>query len=137
MTKHDTPPIACTLTGSDFQARLAAIAELARQSLRDYWRHDLELSLTYAPDAAARVRDMVRNERACCAFLAFDLREKPQEIVLTITAPEDARELAVALFGQFVGDGKCDPDDDLARVLKLRDASPFWAWLRLLIIPRG
>jgi hypothetical protein len=137
MTKHDTPPIACTLTGSDFQARVAAIAELARDSLLDYWRHDLELRLTYAPEAVSKVREVVRNERACCGFLAFYLIETPQKIVLTITAPEDAREVAVALFGQFVADGKCDPDDDLARVQKLRDASPFWAWLRLLIIPRG
>jgi hypothetical protein len=109
MTKHDTPPIACTLTGSDFQARVAAIAELARDSLLDYWRHDLELRLTYAPAAVARVREVVRNEQACCGFLAFDLREKPEEVELTIVAPVEARDAAEALFDQFVANGRARP----------------------------
>jgi hypothetical protein len=106
MTKHDTPPIACTLIGSDFQARVAAIADLAREALRDYWRHDLELRLTYAPKAVARVREMVRNEQACCGFLAFDLIETPEEVELTIVAPLEARDAADALFDQFVGTGE-------------------------------
>ncbi len=109
MTKHDTPPIACTLTGNDFQARVAAIAELARKSLRDYRRSDLELRLTYAPEALARLREMVRNEQACCGFLAFDLIETPEDVELTIVAPEEARDIAEALFNQFVADGKVRP----------------------------
>ena len=56
----------------------------------------------YSADAAQRVRDMVRKEQDCCAFLTFDLDEPPGEIRLTIKAPEGAREAADMLFGQFL-----------------------------------
>jgi hypothetical protein len=46
---------------------------------------------------------MVRREKDCCGFLNFDLREVEQEVRLTITAPEEAREAADFLFEQFVG----------------------------------
>jgi hypothetical protein len=106
MAESETLTIACTLNSNDFKARLAAIAELARNALRSHRRQDLTLHLSYAAEAAERVREMVRNEQACCAFLTFDLVEKPQVIDLTITAPEDARQAADVLFGQFIGGGE-------------------------------
>lgn len=63
------------------------------------------LDLKYAPAAAERVREMVLKEKACCAFLTFDLHEDYREIRLTITAPEAAREAANALFQQVVASG--------------------------------
>jgi hypothetical protein len=49
-----------------------------------------------------RVREMIRQEQACCAFLTFEMHEHPDEVVLTIRAPEDARAAADALFDQFI-----------------------------------
>lgn len=102
MTTPNTPPIACTLAPGDYQGRLAWIAELARDALRSSQRHDLVLELRYRPEAADRVREMVRKEQVCCAFLTFDLRETPREVRLTIRAPEQARGALDTLFGQFV-----------------------------------
>jgi hypothetical protein len=95
-------PIACTLTGGDFRDRLAWIATLTRDALRNYDRDSLTLHLRYAPEAASRVRDMVRKEHACCAFLTFEMHEHPDEVQLTIRAPEDARANANALFEPFI-----------------------------------
>ena len=95
-------PIACTLTGSRFQNRLADIAGLMRDGLRAVDRQDLTLDLRFAPSVAHRVREMVRKEEACCAFLAFDVTESKDEIRLTITAPERARDAAEGLFEQFL-----------------------------------
>jgi hypothetical protein len=102
MPTENSPPIACTLTGQEFRDRLAWIAELTRESLRSYQRNDLVLDLRYAPEAASRVREMMRGEHTCCAFLAFEMREHPDEVRLTITAPEEARAAANALFAQFI-----------------------------------
>jgi hypothetical protein len=104
MTMTEAPPIACTLAPGEFKDRLAWIGALTRDALRGHERRDLVLDLRYAPEAAERVREMVRNEQACCSFLTFDLREAPDEIRLTITAPESAREAADMLFEQFVAD---------------------------------
>jgi hypothetical protein len=98
----EAPPIACTLAPGDFKERLAWIGALTRDALRSHERRDLALDLRYAPEAAERVREMVRNEQACCSFLTFDVREDPNEIRLTITAPEAARGAVDMLFEQFV-----------------------------------
>jgi hypothetical protein len=102
VTVTEAPPIACALTPGAFEERIAWIAALTRDALRSHERRDLVLDLRYAPEAAERVREMVRNEQACCSFLAFDLREQPDEIQLVITAPEAAREAADMLFEHFV-----------------------------------
>jgi hypothetical protein len=45
---------------------------------------------------------MVAEERTCCAFLSFELHEHPDELLLTISAPEAARDVADELFGHFI-----------------------------------
>ena len=94
MTVTEAQPIACTLAPGEFNDRLAWINALTRDALRSHERRDLVLELNYAPEARNRVREMVRNEQACCPFLNFDLREERGEIRLIITAPEAAREAA-------------------------------------------
>jgi hypothetical protein len=102
MTVTDVPPIACTLAPAAYKDRMATIAALTRDALRSHERRDLVLELHYAPAARDRVRELIRNEQICCAFLRFDLREGRDEIRLNITAPETAREAADALFEDFV-----------------------------------
>src|SRR5436190_10891529 len=102
MTIVDASPIACTLAPGAFKDRLAWIAALNKDALRKHQRRDLVLELSYAREARERVHEMVRNEQACCAFLAFELHEAGNEIHFTVTAPGTAREAADALFEQFV-----------------------------------
>jgi hypothetical protein len=102
MESRDGLPIACTLQPGSYQERLAWIAELARDGLIHVRRDDLRLELSYAPHVADRVRDMVEKEQRCCAFLDFELAEADAGIRLTITAPENARDVADTLFEQFV-----------------------------------
>lgn len=102
MTIVETSPIACTLTPGAFKERMGWMAALNKEALRTHMRRDLVLELSYAPEARERVREMVRNEERCCAFLGFELHESANEIRLTVTAPEMAREAADALFEQFI-----------------------------------
>jgi hypothetical protein len=102
MTTIEDRPIACTLTAGEHEDRLASIRALTRDALRRHERRSLAMDLYYAPEAAERVREMVRKEQVCCEFLAFDVRPSEDEIRLTITAPESAREAADALFEQFL-----------------------------------
>ena len=102
VTLSNPQPIACTLTAGNFKDRMAWIGELTRDALRSHERQDLVLDLGYAPEAADRVREMVRKEQECCAFLTFAIREGPDEIRVAITAPEAARKAADELFEQFI-----------------------------------
>src|SRR5438477_7785177 len=101
MTISNVAPIACTLGSSELGDRLAWISELNRDALQRHERQGSDLVLTYGPGATDRVREMVRREQACCSFLTFDLREGPDEIQVTIGAPEEACDAADLLFEQF------------------------------------
>ena len=94
MSMPEALPIACSLTPGESHDRLSWIAALNKSSLLQHAREDLTLKLVYAAEARSRVREMVRREQTCCAFLRFDLRESTHRISLSITAPEQAREAA-------------------------------------------
>jgi hypothetical protein len=94
-------PIACALTSGALQERLRLIYALTAEALVGYDRDGLVLTLRYASEAVERVRAMVASEQHCCAFLNFDVREQPDVVHLTITAPENARDAADELFEQF------------------------------------
>ncbi len=98
---NDDPPIACILGGSDFQARVAWIADLNRQSLLGERREDLRLTLIYRRSARPQVEEMITRERQCCAFLQFTLSDIEDGVLLTITAPEAARDAMDAVFAPF------------------------------------
>ena len=51
---------------------------------------------------------MVASEQHCCAFLKFEVREQPDLVHVTITAPENARDAADELFEQFIA---ADPEN--------------------------
>lgn len=96
-----SPPIACSLAPDHFVRRTAWIARLNAWALRHARRDGSTLHLTYNPRAAAELRELVRQEQACCGFLRFDLEETADAIHLSITAPPEAGEAAEVLFGHF------------------------------------
>ena len=95
-------PIACMLSGNDFKERLKWMADLSRKALIGSERDDLRLSLTYMTGALKQVRQMVDQEQACCPFLSFEVAERPDGVVIVITAPEEARTAADTVFEPFM-----------------------------------
>ena len=71
------PVIACTLGPGDFQTRMRWIADLNGRHLKAQRRDGLTLHLSYQPAALEDVRELVRRETECCAFLTFALAEAP------------------------------------------------------------
>jgi hypothetical protein len=57
--------------------------------------------LEFAPDAelAAALADLVVREVECCAFFTFTISVDRDGLVLTIGAPDEAREILAALMG--------------------------------------
>jgi hypothetical protein len=101
-------PIACTLSASDYRQRLAAIAALSRDALRRVEQRGLTLDLRYAPEAAARVRQLVEQERTCCAFLQFELHEGAEEVQLLVTVPPAAAGAVPELLTELTGGRQSD-----------------------------
>lgn len=97
----DAIPMACTLGANDMRLRLARIRELSKRALRSHTLQDRVLQLHFAPEASAEMRALVEDERQCCAFLTFDLVERPDGVHLRITAPEQAGDFGPLLFSHF------------------------------------
>ena len=93
--------IACRLEGDDYRHRLASISELARAALLDHRRDNRSLHLAYAPEAAARVRRMVEEERVCCPFLVIELEETASAVFVGITPPRLDPAMLDILFDHF------------------------------------
>jgi hypothetical protein len=92
-------PIACTLAPDALVGRVEWITTLNRAFLRAHASQGTALLLTYAADAAAEVRELVRRERECCAFLTFALDEADDAVRLRIEAPDvDGVEALLAPF---------------------------------------
>ena len=100
MTRRPDVPIACALSQQDRTQQVARIQDL-RHALRDVQRGPLTLSLAYATEATAQLREVVAVESTCCGFLNFDLREGVNSVQLTITSPGHAHDAAQVLFDQF------------------------------------
>lgn len=101
MNNADMPPIACTLSAQDYKTRSQWIKRLASDALRSARRDDLRLHLEYQLLSEPEVRRLVAEESTCCSFLKFGLRAAGDTIVVTILAPERAREFADVIFAQF------------------------------------
>lgn len=94
-------PIACTLDAVDFKTRTAQIEAIASRYLRHVSREPLAIELTYAHEALPELRDLVRKETECCAFLDYDLKDSRDGVHLRITTPEVASDVADTLFAHF------------------------------------
>lgn len=94
----------CALGEPEFRQRLAHIRKLTRQSLRERRREGLRLTLAYDASAADELRALVAMERECCRFLDFHLADRPDRIVLTITAPAGTTQSVEDIFSEFAGE---------------------------------
>lgn len=94
--------IACTLGAGDLRERLAWIRRVTDDGLVSHTEDGPALHLVYRPAFRADLARIVAAERACCAFLDFDLADADGLVRLTIRAPAGAGADARWLFEQFL-----------------------------------
>jgi MerR family copper efflux transcriptional regulator len=96
MTMAKDTPIACSLGAEELQRRLGAIAEIGAESLISSASEGAAHLLRFRAGAAtqAKLEGILAAERECCPFLDLTLSEDGGELVLSVTAPEDAQPLA-------------------------------------------
>jgi hypothetical protein len=98
-------PIACSLSGADLAQRLTEISDLGRSGLLDVERDAARAVLRFSADdgTAERLQAIVDAEGRCCPFLDMTVRARPEALVLTIDAPDDARLVVDELVEAFSG----------------------------------
>ena len=101
-TGTTTTPIVCTLGPGAYADRSRWLAELNRTFLRTYQQSGTTLELIYSPAGLAQVRELVRQETECCAFLGFELSEGTDFVRLRITAPSGTQGRMSVLLAPFL-----------------------------------
>jgi hypothetical protein len=89
-------PVACSLSGSDQQARFRDLAEFGTSNLvtRTADEGAQRLRFRRSPENEAKLRSIIAAEEGRCPFLDFDLSQTKDELVLGIDAAEDGRPVA-------------------------------------------
>jgi hypothetical protein len=106
----ETKPLACSLDAAAARDRLALIESVGRRALLSREEREGMHLLRFSADAQTRaeLRQIVRAERRCCPFLDLGLAAEDDEVVLTVGAGQDARDVATMLaeaFGPAASDG--------------------------------
>jgi hypothetical protein len=96
-------PIACSLSPTELPARLALMAELGRDAGVELSGTRATLRFAAGPSVRERVERFVVAESACCAFLAMQVRDEPDAVVLDVSAPDDAELVLKELVDAFRG----------------------------------
>jgi hypothetical protein len=91
----DTPPIACTLSAADLEAREGAWKKLMDSGLVERDRVPGGIRLSAAPDAASALIDLIDLERECCAWIRFEVTDGS---VVTLTADGDGEAVLAGMF---------------------------------------
>jgi hypothetical protein len=99
---NDTP-IACALGAGELKQRLATIAAIGADSLLSHDVEDGDHLLRFRASAETRQRleEIVAAEAKCCSFLDLSLSDERGELILSITAPQEAQALAGELAAAF------------------------------------
>lgn len=99
-SETDDVPIACSLSASQYRRRVKDTGLVARAALRSRRPLPGGARLVFANDdgVAGRLEAFVAAESACCPFLTLRLDPGPDELVLDITGPDDARPIIAELF---------------------------------------
>jgi len=97
--------IACTLSPTDMARRGEELREIARAALIDRMRHAGGVRLVFTSSEAieAALRDLIRRERECCAFLDFRLDSQAERLTLDIAGPSDAQGMLDGIFDSTAG----------------------------------
>lgn len=102
MQKNVVEPIVCTLELAARGQRLSWIRRVTEQSLVSHEMSDQTLNLTYRADAYEELERIVNLERACCAFLGFQLTKDSSGCVLSVNMPNGTVEAAQLLIANFL-----------------------------------
>jgi hypothetical protein len=90
------PPIACSLSASDFAARRGTLSSgiLTKATQVDEVPDGLEWHFAADDDSVRALAALIDAERRCCRFLRFILSVEPgvSEVTLEVTGPPGTRE---------------------------------------------
>jgi len=99
-------PIACSLSASEYAARMQEIAALVSRALLSRVQIRDGVRLTFEPgmDIEGQLREIIAAEARCCPFLRFEIRPGADVLLLDITGPEEAAPINHEAFASAMSE---------------------------------
>jgi hypothetical protein len=94
-------PDACTLPTVEQPVRVAEFDDLFADALNGTRTTSTSRRVEFAPDTAARVRDLTDRESQCCSFFDFRVRPESDRVVLDIGVPASRTPVLDAIEGRL------------------------------------
>jgi hypothetical protein len=91
----ESRPVVCTLSASDLKDRAGAWHKLMGSGLVERTRVEGGIRLTPAPGASHALIQLIELERACCAWIDFEVGAGS---VVTLTADGDGEAVLAGMF---------------------------------------
>jgi hypothetical protein len=97
-------PLTCSLARPDLVDRIEAWRDVVARATTRRVEGDRVLAV-YPKDAQllGRLRDLIAAEAECCAFLRFDVHERPDSIVTELRLPDDLADSTRTLIAELFG----------------------------------
>jgi hypothetical protein len=110
-------PVACALDAGQLKERLAAIEEVGARGLTSRTVEGNRHILRFRGSRKTRrqLEAIIAGEADCCSFLDLSLRKDGKDLVLSIAAPEHAKELGDQLADSFESDITNSPPARISR----------------------
>ncbi|MDQ2852204.1 MAG: hypothetical protein M3Y49_16030 [Actinomycetota bacterium] len=110
VTQDGDLPVACTLQANDGPARLRRWQRLHQIADPTVQLIDGQLEVRYqsGPDVLAELRDLVDEERVCCASVSWVVSEESGHPILRVTAPSGTPRAVEPIAAMFM-DTERDP----------------------------
>ncbi|MFC0007541.1 hypothetical protein [Micromonospora siamensis] len=101
LTDETWVPGSCALPTVDRPLRMAEFDDLFATALRGQARPaPAALIWDFAPKAAARVRELIERESACCRFFVFTVSASAATVRVEVAVPEAHVDVLDALAGR-------------------------------------
>lgn len=103
---NEKTPIACSLSGDDYQQRLAAVQAIGRRAWLDTEVRSDGVTLTFRNDGDVRdeLMALAAAESDCCPFLAISLDADGSRLRVSISGPVEAIPIVRDVARSFQGE---------------------------------
>jgi len=101
-------PLACALPANDFRDRVARIEAILREGLIEMTplAEGVRGRFSASAKTEAELRNLVKREADCCAFLTMTVRSGDDDLFLEVTGPPQVQTLINELFSNGAATGK-------------------------------
>jgi len=96
----ELPILACSLDGKEQRDRVAEWTKVnQRATSRELQDGRITARYPSDPHLLSELRALIAAEAECCSFMAFEVQETPNEVIVEVRVPSEMNQVLAGTFG--------------------------------------